>query len=431
MISLPVNGSPVIGSPVFGFPVFGFPVLAISFILFLSPFLPRAADAQSPGKDRSPVDAEKPVDPLLRKNWIARESKKARGFLHRLSLIIEKPRHTFQVRDAAGRKFRSDFSGKTTFNPFDDNWSPVVPRLGEVSLHLAEAEALYRQGMKDSAVALWKAILAMSRFGSGNRAAARQAARVAVRRMNHERETDFAFEEADLLSDPYVYYDDLRDLTVFLSDRYAFRISFPGLWRTRRGQTAPFPGRVTLTRPTVFYLRRGELTVTVGMDIFALGSALPDRAAYLALWDRRRNLTARRKDYLRFRRIVSPLQGRFCKKTGGGDRENTDSPSGEGDLPGGNTAPGKVVPGRCAIRETVFLLPVADNRDHLLYRFQTGKEIPPHSSRQMRTNLESVFLQPPRGLYVNLDYPADKRESARKALQAILERLHIGRRSGR
>lgn len=371
-------------------------------------------------------------DPLLRKNWIVQESKKARGFLHRLSLLLEKSRHTFEVRDGFGRKFLSDFSGNTTFNPFDDNWMPVVPRLSDVTLHLAEAEALYRQGLKDHGVAIWKAILAMSHFGSGNGAAARQAARVAVRRMNYERETDLSYEEADLLSDPYVYYDDLQDRTVLLSDRYAFRLFFPGLWRIRRGETAPFPGKVHLPRPTVFYLRREGLTVSVGMDLFALGSNLPNRAAYLSLWDRRRNLTEQRKVFLRFQREASALQEKFCTPDVAG-QENTDrSDGGITRKHGKGSTGGKgLIPGICSILETGFIVPVADSRDHLAHRFRTGKELPPHSPRQSRHNLETIVLQPPRGLYINLDYPAGKQTAARKTLRAILERLHIGRRPGR
>ena len=46
-------------------------------------------------------------DSLLREDWQDQESRRARGLMHRLSILLESPTSRFTVTDFAGRKFKA------------------------------------------------------------------------------------------------------------------------------------------------------------------------------------------------------------------------------------------------------------------------------------------------------------------------------------
>ena len=117
-----------------------FPIhkICLLYILFILTPISLSAKPSEPIKD----------DPLLQEKWIYSEARRARGFAHRIGELIEKIENRMIIKDKAKRKFKMKHSGKITFNPFGGNYKPVIPHTSEAPLFLAEAEALYKIGLK-------------------------------------------------------------------------------------------------------------------------------------------------------------------------------------------------------------------------------------------------------------------------------------------
>ncbi len=362
------------------------------------------------------------MDPLLREDWRAAESRRARGLAARVSRLLEKPGGSIIRRDKDNRVFKVALSGRVSFNPRDDNWKRVVPRLSQADLHLVEARALYKIGARREAFLIWKSLIAMARYSPTARAFVRQAAREAAVDLNRTRANDSDFEDLDRRSEPFVYYDDDANVTLLLSDVYGFRVKMPGLWLFRPGGDV-VERKGDLKEQSAF-LKRGKLKLRVSVDAFSRAFRVPVVPGYLSLWDRRRTLSRQRMIMFRFRRGYHLYHNRYCARGG---------------LPGEKSR--KIAYPRvrragderfvrtrdCLMLEsTLFANGRARAPDPLVYRFENDGANPPPAVQGRRYNfIEFYLLRRFRGFFLEMRHPTDQKEAADIAMEAILKTFHV------
>ncbi len=245
---------------------------------------------------------------LLREDWTSDELDRARGFAARLGRAIEAPRRFWELEDEGGRRFTIDPHGRIRFNPLDDNWRPIIPDSRDAALYNAEAEALFEYGLKDEAVLLWKSLRAMAAYLPDPPAYIREAARSASARLNALSERD-DFAALDAASDPFPIYDGQRDATLVISDRQSFRASFPGRWRFMRAPAGPPRAE---GEGVVVYLQRGDLSASVGRDIWNGAWRFVGLDDFILWWDRRRGLTRQEKIRAGFSRSLAAQHASRC-----------------------------------------------------------------------------------------------------------------------
>ncbi len=289
-----------------------------------APFLARIALAAA-------ITACAPLqaDPLLRDNWTDRERARIDGMVSRLTGALESPADRYQIPDGAGRNFYIDDRGGLHFEPLYDgdafNWRPVVPDVRNVALYYAEADALYRRGLKDEALYLMKALRAMRGFVSAPlnseasgaspapatvldrplnatlRSAIIRESERASAWLNAKQKTDSDFQRLDGLTDPFAVYNGEAGYTLVLSNRFGWRLRLPGSWRFQRG-----PDRFTQAgnaNRNVVYLQHNEWRIMIASDVYAPSPArLLNIKEFIREWDLRRSLTPARKRLLSFRR---------------------------------------------------------------------------------------------------------------------------------
>ena len=377
---------------------------------------------KEPEKDRERIMD----DPLLREDWIQAEAKRARGLTSRLAMLLEKPTSRMVVRDFARRKYQLDFSGKLTFNPYDDNWKPVIPRVSAAPFHQAEAEALAAKGLVLDALALWKSMQAMARFAPRPPAQVTRSARVASVRINRLRNERDEFELMDFITDPYIFYDDRFDFTVLLSDVHGWRIVLPGAWKYVRGKDDfTTPRKTGLTR-TLAYLKQGDITITVGSDLFNHAYRIPRLAGYISVWDTRRSLSTQRKQFLDFTRAEHALQGEYCSATGRiAERAGANSRRYrryENEVK--RRRPLEIA---CMLADSSLQAPERRSINSEVYRFERGKDkaIPKLPARRKLNFVEFYHLRPTHGFYLGIRYRDKDRSVVSRQLGQILNRIHF------
>lgn len=325
---------------------------------------------------------------LLREDWTADELERARGFAARLGRAIEAPQRFWELEDEGRRRFTIDPRGRIRFNPLDDNWRPVIPDSRDAALYNAEAEALFEYGLKDEAVLLWKSLRAMAAYLPDPPAYIRDAARTASARLNalSERE-DFA--ALDAASDPFPIYDAERDLTLVLSDRYSFRASFPGRWRFMR---APADPERAESAGGFAYLQRGDLSASIGRDVWDGAWRFVSLDDFILWWDRRRGLTRQEKMRTGFSRSLAADHAVRCNTAVG---------------PGG------------ALRAVDANARLAGSRETLCALLDSGVQRPAEFPRYR----EYFRLDPRGGLRIELRYFPRDVETANTVMAQILDSL--------
>ncbi len=204
-----------------------------------------------------------------------------------------------------------DYNGHIRFDPLDDNWQPLIPNVGEVAFHLAEADGLRRFGLKVEALTLWKSVRAMALFVPDPPAFVKEGAALATRNINLMRTGDPDFTELDQASDPYVFYHEQGDETYLLSDVYGWRLRLPGRFQMAHAPEAESQRRSVDFIRKVVHLKQGNLILSIGSDLWRRGWKIPDVQALARIWDMRRSLGAGRKRVLEFRRDPHP-EGERC-----------------------------------------------------------------------------------------------------------------------
>ena len=352
----------------------------------------------------APLSAQKsaftPVDKgLLREDWIKEEARRSRGLLYRLSRLLESPRGKMNVKDAAGRKFQMDASGTVSFNPRDDNWFPVIPRTSQAGLHLAEANGLYKLGLKSLALGLYKANRAMSAFLPEGGAQIRRSAVEATRNINRMRNTEENFPYLNYKADPVVFLDDARNRLHLLSDRHHWRLHFPGLWRYMRAKSDESVERRKAVIPEISYLKQKGFIITVAAELWPNAYRIPGLKPYMIVWDTRRSLSSQRRRILGFKRAISSLDGEFCGTPQVALRFQATARRSYERL---RKEQAKIAFDKrtCVILESAF------SARGVPYRF-----------------LEFYYIRPLNGFYLELRYKVGQEAAARKMLRSILETL--------
>ncbi len=317
-------------------------------------------------------------DPLLRENWSQQESLKARGLFFRISSVLEKMEAHAQIQDAGGRTFEIDRRGRVSFNPLEDNWRPVVPRTSDATLHLAEADALLRAGLKSEALFLYRSIVSMDRNFPEAPAAVRRASADSTVRINRMKTDLLLFEDYERDSDPYIFFNDIDELTVIASDRFGWRVTLPGSFRYMPSMAA----RERESMHSVVYAGSGNINITIGSDLRRRAWELPDTQALMSIWDLRRSLSPQRQQSLDFQRSIPPYENEFCSQTGS--------------VSGGRTERGRLF---CAVRESGFLGEVSSIDFYSVRAFQ--------------------------GFYLNITFPPGEKESAVNIMRFVLEKIHF------
>jgi hypothetical protein len=190
------------------------------------------------------------------------------------------------IDDFHGRKFRMDLSGKTLFNPHDDNWRPVLPVREDALKYLDEAEALYNEGLQGEALRLWKTVAAMNLIEDRS-ASDLEAVRKAVRRINDLKAKTSYFNMLDEKTEPVVFYDGKLGQTYLVSLDQRIRLVLPGSWKFYRQIE---PEGSPSTRRYLIYLRHAEFTLTAAYDLFP-SYRFMDMSEWIRIWDDRRSMT--------------------------------------------------------------------------------------------------------------------------------------------
>lgn len=265
-------------------------------------------------------------DPLLRNDWLPAERARIQGTVARMARELESAVGSYGVTDENGRRFAIDTRGQLSFDPLyaggdalqphQSNWKPVVARTDDAPLYYPEAVALYERGLRNEAFYLMKGLRAMAFLNvaedSGvvsdrplaDSAAVRRAAEQATAWLNEAQRRLSAreFERLDRLSDPFAIYDPQRARTLVFSNRYAWRVAFPGEWRFQRGLDRASQTRSRGGDRATVYLQRGAWQAMLATDVPPDGQPLPGLPALIREWDLRRTLTGQRKRVLQYRR---------------------------------------------------------------------------------------------------------------------------------
>jgi len=246
------------------------------------------------------------VDPLLRQGWTATERERAAGFAGYISSRLERTQERIALTDEDGRRFSMGFSGDITFSPLQGDWRPVIPDTSRTPFHLAEAQGLMATGLKDEALLVYKALVAMSLFTERPAADVREQARLAARAINVMRKgSDFS--DLDLVTDPFLFYDPDAGETVVLSDRQGFRLRLPGKYTFRRGRSEA----VSRTHErTIIYLKQADLVLALGADLWSRAYKMATIPQYVHVRDGRRPLTVQLRETLSFQR--TPVASTRC-----------------------------------------------------------------------------------------------------------------------
>ncbi|MBE7439411.1 MAG: hypothetical protein HS115_13205 [Spirochaetales bacterium] len=250
-------------------------------------------------------DIQAQVDPLLREDWISRERGRALGFAGYISNRLERTQERIALTDEDGRNFSISFSGEISFSPLQGGWRPVVPDTSRTALHLAEADGLLSSGLKDEALLIYRALVAMSLFSASPAAAdVRDQARRATQAINALRkEADFLL--LDQATDPYLFYDSAAGETVLLSDRQGYRLRLPGKFSFLRGRSEA----VSRTHErSIVYLKQADRVLAIGSDLWSRAYKMATIPEYVHVRDGRRPLTVQLKETLSFERTPRPVE---------------------------------------------------------------------------------------------------------------------------
>ncbi|MBX7056730.1 MAG: hypothetical protein K1X75_01600 [Leptospirales bacterium] len=383
-------------------------------LLSIGPLRAQSVDAADTALSPDPEELtrqQERIDLLLREDWIGEESQRARGFAARLSRALEAPRTWHRVLDQSGRRFEINQQGALRFDPYQGNWRPAIPDLRDAPLHLEEAATLWREGLKEEAMLLWKALRAMSMFEERPSAALRLAAAAAAQRINQAAERD-DFAAYDLASDPFVYRADDGRQTVVLSERFSWRLRLDGVWRFMRAEDAATLQLDPLQ--AAVYLGRDGFALTIRSTIWDRDRRFPALDEFILDRDLKRGLDRQLKEALRFERRLSALHGMRCDTAPGPDRRLRRTSRQRGD-------------GYCAVLESSLSDRYRPQAPPLL-RFDEedlAASPSPEGQRDFKF-IEYYLLRPNRGLSVELRYESAQRDQALEIFRSLLETARFG-----
>lgn len=383
---------------------------ALRFLFWTAVVLPVLSVATAPSSE---------TDPLLRKPWIDADLASTRGEYHRLSRLLERPGSVFAIKDAAGRSFEVDLRGRVAYSPFDGNWKIVVPRVSDGALHLAEAAALYKRGVRDHATFIWKAVAAMSSIKEPP-GSVKANSRAAVAQLN-ARARRAEFSDYDAQSDPFLFYDDRFDQTYLISHRHRLRMVLPGPWRYQFGETREAKSQ---WRERVLYLGQQDVVLTLGLDDFQNAGRVRTLGGLIDLWDLRRSLGAQRKALVDFQRDEYRLSEQFCKE----GTLDPFRPEGPRSRPRLAAARAGIVGWRqtCGFYRSVVevLESRPEPREETERLFREGR-LDIGRRRNRRTFLEFYHLREDRGLFLEVRFPANQARIAEQILEGLPGNLRL------
>ncbi len=335
-----------------------------------------------------------------------------RGLVGRISRDVEASRSWYRVQDQRGRQFQINRQGVLRFDPYQGNWRPVVADTRDAPLHFSEAEALWRAGLKDEALMLWKGLRAMAMYEPDAGAAVRRTAAAAAQRINDAAERD-DFAALDLISGPFAYFAGEGGETVALSDRHAWRLRMPGAWRFMRGRDEASqrgdPLRVSV------HLGHNDFVFSIHSTIWDRNRRFGALDDFVLDQDLKRGLDRQQKRLLGFARDLSQLHTIRCQTA-----VDTD-----GRLRAGG---GPIDADRyCAVLESSLRTRVrSDGRERL--QFDAGDQAGAAEALGERQYnfVEFYLLRPNRGLFIELRFPEKDREAALGMMRYLLERADFG-----
>ncbi|HQI19854.1 MAG TPA: hypothetical protein PLW55_10950, partial [Leptospiraceae bacterium] len=179
-----------------------------------------------------------------------------------------------RVKDHYGRVFVLGRNAEVTMDVKHGGWKPVLPVVEDAILHLAEADALRREGNLEEAVCLLRAIEVM---GTGP-------SKDATRRLEN---IDRSRAVKDLLAqcDPIVYFRKQTGRTTVQSDTAGLKVSFLGEFRIMKAKSVDSP---TLTQK-IIYLGHDAESILIAYDLWPRSVSVED---YRRIWDKRRGITS-------------------------------------------------------------------------------------------------------------------------------------------